>query len=663
MAQTDMNRLSSPADTDRKAAGRARHRLPPDVATHAAWIALVGVAGLLVAWLRTSHLAESAAFFGFEPSGLLDPVWQRPAFTADFPNGEAEMLKSLVGQAYRMLGYLPLSERTLVGGMILAEFACLAAGAYVCARFADRRLPAWTALGAALFLTTGTIVNCDLARWFHPYYGSAYNFAYGAGLAGFAAILAGRPVAAGLALGVTAAIHPIIALFFGLAMAAAVAVRLPRYRIGSLAAGAGLALLIGGGWAYVMLARSGVTGGEVDPALYVGLTRLMSVHWYPISIGVFTTRSWETFLPFTGMMVLFASVAGGPGSLSNPAHRQFAAALAVLLVVTAAGVFLSEYSGIPLLVKLALHRASAVALILAAIIIVPALLQSAVSASPPRAALSALLLVMPFWRGNGLPILLCMLYALLVAFEERGRRSRAGLALPLLAAGLAAVIVGLLHAFGSMAAIFSEHTHGLGNFGKPLFAVAFALALLARLLRQPALLAIPLLLGVAAWSPALTKFRNEDTLAQARAYLEVQDWARENTAPDALFMVDPGHAYGWREHSERPSFGTLREWLYSGWIYNTQAEVMAEGMRRTASLGIDLEAFLARPGLSVSNGYAELRSEASRRFHSAPPEWFAEMAATYGIDYFVLDKTKTQALPDLPRAFENERYAVLQPAG
>jgi hypothetical protein len=234
------------------------------IATRLAWTFVFLAAGIALAWFRTRHVAEVSALYGFSPSALIDPVWYRPDFAADFPDGEAQTLKSLVGQLYRLLGVSPLPDRPLVAFMIFAEFCTLGAGAFACARAANRSLPAWTAAAAALLLTTGTLVSCDLARWFHPYYGSAYNFAYGAGLAGVAAMLARRPVAAGLAVGLSAAIHPIIGLFFGIAVGIAALLDIANLRISRLAAGGGLAFVIAAGWSLLMIGDAGVSGAAVD---------------------------------------------------------------------------------------------------------------------------------------------------------------------------------------------------------------------------------------------------------------------------------------------------------------------------------------------------------------------------------------------------------------
>lgn len=621
------------------------------------WALLFVSAGLAVAWFRTIHLDEAAALYGFSPSALLDPVWRRPGFAADFPSGEAPMLASLVGQAYELIGHLPLSRRLAVGIMIFVEFVVLGGGAFLCARAASPRLPAWTAAAVALLLTTGSLVSCDLARWFHPYYGSAYNVAYGFGLAAFGAMLRRRPVLAGGSLGVAAAAHPIIGLFFGLAVAAAALVDLGAVRFPRLVAGAVVAVVLAGGWGWLMLGGVGVTGDAVDAGLYISLARLMSSHWFPLSIGIFSDRAFETSVPFVGFMVVVAAVLRPFAASAPPADRQIGAAILLLLAVTVAGVFLSEFSDIPLLVKLALHRASSEVLLLGAIAVVPRLARDVVSGTVVRAALAAALLLLSFWRDHGPPILLCVAFAVVVLAEERRSRARGESAL-LAAAVVAACALVAANAYAGVVPLaFGNINLGVSTLREPWFLAAIVAAGAAWLLRMPAVLAGAMAIGVAAWVPLVDPMRDASELDRARAFLQVQRWARADTPPDAVFMVDPSYSYGWREMSERPSFGTLREWLYSGWIYDTRASVFAEGLERARWLGLDLDRYLNAD--DVAAAYAAMWQQAKTDYNSMDAQRLQETAARFGVSYFVFDRQNRKVLPDLPVAFESGRYAVL----
>ena len=637
-------------------AGRARS--PDDLA----WLVALAAAAIAVVWFRVEHLQEASALYGFSPSSLLDPVWYRPEFARDFPSGEAETLKSLVGQTYRAFGLLRLPAPLAVAFMILAEFGTLAAGAYLAARSVNPELPRWTAIAAALFLTTSALVNADLARWHHPFYGSAYNFAHGAGLIAFSCILSGKPVRAGVAIGIAGTIHPTMALFYGIAMGVAALVTLRSLRILRLLTAFCVAALIAGGWTYLMISGADMAPDQSTRAMFIELARMMSYHWFPFTLGIFDSIAYERVLPLLAILLVFAALMGGGDKAQRSLDRQIFLAVIALICLAFAGTFISEFSGSPLLVKLALHRASGIALVLCALVLVPRLAYAATAERALIAAGAMALLLMPFWRNNGLPFWLCLGFAVVLAISgnrKAGGRDR------MLATGLVGVLalvtLAAVAVRGGWLSITNEPSIGLAPFRSPYFLGALAVCGIAWMLRRPAVLAVVFGVCAVIWAPVVRAI-DENALEKARRYLEVQSWAREATAPDALFMVDPAIAYGWREHAQRPSFGTVREWLYAGWIYDTKADVIEEGVRRAESVGIDVQDFLERDRRKHGAGKNELTAVASQFYHDQRTPWFSSMAQEYGIDYFVLDKTGiARPLPELAEiAYENERFLVLR---
>lgn len=626
-----------------------------------AWAALAVVAAAAIAYFRTRHDAEAAAFFGFDPSGLLHPVWRLPQFAKNFPNGEEEALKSLIGQLYTMIGLLQLPDKLSVAAMIFMEAIVLMVGAYICTRTVNPRVPSWQAIGTAILLASGTVVSCDLARWFHPFYGSVYNFADGFGFAAFAYILKRRAISSGILLGVAATIHPIIALFFGIAVGLVTLLRFKEFRLGNLISAAVLALAIAGTWWIFMLRNAEFSSSDVNPHLYIGITRLTSVHWFPVSLGVFGSRSWETFLPFLGFMVLFASTLHLNGDRGAKGDAEIGAAVAVLVLLSILGALLSEYSNSPLLVKLALHRASAVALLLSATIVIPRLFQALECTSILCSGLAALLLLMPYWRDHGLPVMACLLFAslMLLRRSEHGGTVWAAIALAMIV--LCAAITFALFAFGWTSGVFIPNVSGIDMMRHPLFIAAAGLMLLSGLIKKPVMGALAVALGIGIWAPSVDPIQDPSTLKQAQAYLHVEQWARTNTNPKALFMTPPTHAYGWRQFSERPSFGTLREWLYSGWIYNTSRTVFNEGLQRAEELGLRIPDLLIAAKRNQDLAYAHMLASASQTYNTGDMQWYADMARRNGIRYFVLDKRELKSRPPAADiAFENSRYLVIE---
>ena len=58
----------------------------------------------------------------------------------------------------------------------------------------------------------------------------------------------------------------------------------------------------------------------------------------------------------------------------------------------------------------------------------------------------------------------------------------------------------------------------------------------------------------------------------------MQEWAKKYSRRDN-FHPDPNINYAWRDFSERPSFGTPREFVTT-WIYTQDLDVFSESLNR-----------------------------------------------------------------------------------
>ena len=120
-------------------------------------------------------------------------------------------------------------------------------------------------------------------------------------------------------------------------------------------------------------------------------------------------------------------------------------------------------------------------------------------------------------------------------------------------------------------------------------------------------------------------------------------------------MPDPVHAYGWREVSQRPSFGSVREWLYGCFVYNTRQDVFDEGMRRFAAFGLDLGTYRS---MEPDAARAQINKDLRSKYYGADGEWFASIRKTFGVTHFVFDKTNMTSPSSIPVVYENAGYVV-----
>lgn len=163
-------------------------------------------------------------------------------------------------------------------------------------------------------------------------------------------------------------------------------------------------------------------------------------------------------------------------------------------------------------------------------------------------------------------------------------------------------------------------------------------------------------------SYAIWKGRKEPV---AKDYLDVQLWAKNNTAKDALFMPDPAHFYGWRDFSRRSSFGNLREWVHTCMVYFPKnIEGCNSGIERLKDFtGYDLrEMKIPEAGASGRT----LNRIAKKRHYNISAAERTAFADKYSIDYFILEKayiTPQNYLDSLSQfevAYQNGSYMVLK---
>jgi hypothetical protein len=150
------------------------------------------------------------------------------------------------------------------------------------------------------------------------------------------------------------------------------------------------------------------------------------------------------------------------------------------------------------------------------------------------------------------------------------------------------------------------------------------------------------------------------------SYLDAQIWAKNNTPKDSLFMPDPSHTYGWRDFSERSSFGNIREWTYTIIGYNSDYEILKKGLQRLKEFGIEVDKISEedlKKDKSLLRG-TKLTEEIRQAYYTMSDLRLKELCAKYQIDYVVFDKQFMKKERDralFSPAFENKHYLILKP--
>ena len=154
---------------------------------------------------------------------------------------------------------------------------------------------------------------------------------------------------------------------------------------------------------------------------------------------------------------------------------------------------------------------------------------------------------------------------------------------------------------------------------------------------------------------------NKHVAQVAASYMDVQLWAKNNTPTSSLFMPDPAHSYGWRDFSQRSSFGNFREWGYSAIAYSPDKNMYQKGLARMREFGIDIEE-VTDDSIRNSKSFSYstlLRQDVRKRYYSMSGERLLDLAKRYSIDYFIMQKQYMAEPPQLQIAYQNDKFIIL----
>jgi hypothetical protein len=142
--------------------------------------------------------------------------------------------------------------------------------------------------------------------------------------------------------------------------------------------------------------------------------------------------------------------------------------------------------------------------------------------------------------------------------------------------------------------------------------------------------------------------------SEAKNYLRAQLWAKSNTPSDSLFFIDPTICYGWRDFSQRSSFGCIREWLHTSWLYDSKIETYQEGLKRFGELGVNIPVIdrFSDPDQVRATIYKQVQD----KFYMADDSWRKSMSAKYNVDYFVFNSNSINT--GMQKVFENNSYVI-----
>jgi len=620
------------------------------------WYALKGVSPM--AWAY--QLANPGVFAKNFPGGY--EVFSKSSFMYIYPIAKA------------LFGFDPSSILTSV---VALEIVALSLAVYFISRllFPESTTAAHVALALLVVASYARSMNIG---WFGaPYFkGVYYNAADVFRIVAIIMALKRRYVWSGVCIAAAFSCHPLMGIHGGVFVFAMTLFSRPtRGEWMDVIVGAVFCVVLSAAWMVGVYDSQNISNTGISSERWFELTRLFGGHFYPISAGFFT-RSSKDFIGLISLtLLLLHYIRRGSGATAT-FDRQIKAGSAALVLVSVAGVFISEYTTTPILAKLTLFRASELYIIIALVYAVNGLWKDIESGKAVYVMLPAAILLSPFYLAPGLPLIFSLLLVCPVFVRVYRGSSQIDVSLAILAGF--AVVLPLIYAvyYGSQnpgdfvarmeAGYIAQARAGFYIKGIALVGVlvgvpAFVMKKWAGVNLVP--LAVFVLLLASPSTYLNDRLMDQGNQSKGHDFLQAQLWAKRNTSPGALFMKDPALFHpsynpGWREYSQRPSFGTMYEWTVLPALYVSDADILGEGLRRLGEFGIDLDEYINME--TNQNRFRLLQAKAHALFYQFDDSWRLRLARKYGIDYFVLQRDMIAKPSHLPVVFENDHIVILK---
>lgn len=631
------------------------------------WLPLTSllVVAFSLAYHRTLHLDARSAIEGFSADQLAFSVNNPEQMVGNFPSGILSLLNSVVFNIFPLIDRAGLSVSFAFRVMVYVECVVFALAAYYSFRsVAPKTERHLAAIGAAI-LCASTFLVPDMAGLYFPFYGWVYAFAHAAFLVALIQTTNGNYVIAAATIVLGFATHPIIALFSAIGSFAVVAQQfferepLPRLRLFA----AFWVLVIGcGSWTALILDQTTVTSGSLSAEEFIALNRAQNKHWFPSYMGFYWESGWRTILPILSTLALafWASDLSAP-TISKRSSRAILWCIVALVLVCLAGLLIAEFVSLPALIKVALHRADRNALMAASLILIPVLYRDFLVGDVFERVLSAILIATPFVTETGLdplPVAARIGYSL-IKTRRQGLSSTPGLVISLSVIGLILTLALIFIVNEQVPKVWPTQVLTIWALVAAIVLFLWFLHISRSVPAMSNLLVIGVMCGGLIWSQQLATLRNEPSRQRAYAALEAQTWIKENTPVGSILMVDPSWSYFGRDKTNRPSFGTPREWLLMSIIYDSKKTHLDEGLRRYMDLGLEYPQYIHDPSIRRTKVMsARLYGDAERNFYEMSAERLTALARKYNIRYFIFQASKLKKGSPLPVVFQNKFYVV-----
>ena len=635
------------------------------------WLALI----IYATWshLHFGNHEASIALGGWSAHDFTNTILHPENFIRDYPGGSWTSGNSSLPWLYPALASIGIPVSVSIPIFIALEIMVLTFGAFYLLQTLFRNIHPVSLFALTCAFALSYIRFSDLARFASPFFhGHFYGYADGLRLIAIAFYLRGRHRLSSTTLIIGFTIHPIKTLFGFMFICG---MQLWKWRTTftfKIATPYLVFAMFAGLWAYFWLGLGHDIGyPQMSAAEFFKYSPLFHSHWYPQDLNILTNNHLIYSTAFlSSLLVGLSSMMRC--NFEPDLKMQLLLGILLVCLMTIIGLTISWNEISPTLVRICLQRSSVLILSIMTILTLGRWLVDIRNGQWWYALLLGSLIISAFYNKETWFVLISLVYTISTLLSENQKDS------------VTLTLKVIIFSFSIFIISYEYYLYiqGLQNKSYWLIQIQLLGALTAstigyKLLKpewrryidiylikySPAIIIILFTASATIWSIDNKRLTN-DYIDKGNSYKAVQLWARDNTNTDDLFMTDPTISYGWRDFSQRSSFGTLQEWFKTGWLYTNNQESLHEGLERAARLGINELV----PERYEKKEQWDFISKAYRRalntFYKQDGMILASIAKDYDIQYIVMEKSNANnsgAIPPWQIAFDNKYYIAIIP--
>ncbi|WP_375752264.1 hypothetical protein [Vibrio sp. HN007] len=605
------------------------------------------------------------AYYGVSAIDFSNSINLSDNFIDDFPGGAWSTGKSLLSWMHPALNGLGVDPMISMYLMISLEIAVLSLGVYLFSKSINKKeYKLVFILSVLLFIFSWSRLP-NLAKFNNPYFhGQFYGFSDGLVLIAIAYALSYTNKFF-IPLTLSFIIHPIKSLFGY--VATTILLLSKSIQNNSIEWKGFIALFLSSTisilWFFVFI----WSGNEeqMSQADFFFYTKLLNFHWFPEKVAMFSDMYYRYFVPYLSANLVFISICAFSDSLVKRVKSELFIIIVTLNVMALIGLLNSYLEFSTFLTKASIQRSSVLVLSIITVVFVNEVVASLARKKYIKLVFEVLIISVIFLEKTSWPILLCLSYTLFYVLDSNKGNLYGKVIVLFLAVFLFAIDQYFNYKFNSATWLYDVQLSYLYK-AFPYFIFAMLILVLSKLefvkiteskyfdyFNMCALFLVIANLSYS-WSER-NRILKPKFKSKAQSFLDVQLWSKTNTHPTSLFILEPC-SLGWRDFSERSSFGTVNEWLKTAWLYTGSRHWLDEGLSRAKIFGINKEIINEYKDELSSTSTDKYCGLAEKTFYKDSFN-FEKLNKEYSVDYIVSSKPINNSTAG-QLVYKNDAYFV-----